>query len=147
MVSQCFDSLNIYGKEPEQLENTVLMFIHTLEEESPEEIKKAFVYWVKNNSTMPTPADILGIIESNRPSYTPAYFQTDPVEAEAYRKSRKQMRVSWAEKEWSAMNDTERNELIFLMHDDFEKGGDRWKYFKNHKKVPQNIIAPYGKAA
>lgn len=59
MLIQCFDVLNTYGKPPEAIENIIMMFQSALANENPEDIKKAFVGHIQNNTVMPTPADIL----------------------------------------------------------------------------------------
>lgn len=62
MVSQCFDALNIYGKEPEQVENIVAIFNLVLAEYSIKQIEDAFKTYLSRNSNMPTPADIAMLI-------------------------------------------------------------------------------------
>jgi hypothetical protein len=64
---QCFDSLNAYGKTPEQLGNLTKMFFAVLGEHPVEVIRAAFIKYLKTNSAMPTPADIENIINPPPP--------------------------------------------------------------------------------
>lgn len=63
MLYQCFQSLKLYGKEPEALESTVAMFNLVLADYPFDKIEKAFVFYLQKNSEMPAPADIANIIE------------------------------------------------------------------------------------
>lgn len=144
MVSQCFDSLNIYGKEPEQLENTILMFAMALEDQEPDDIKKAFVYWVKNNSQMPTPADILGVIESTRPSAPQNYFQTTTEERQAYLEARKQNKVYWFGRSWLLMDEKTKSDVKSHIRVLQEKMGkdraeDYCKFLRSHADAPKDL--------
>lgn len=70
MLHQSFQSLKLYGKEPESLEATITMFQLVLADYRFEYIEKAFVFYLKNNSEMPAPADIATIIErGNKPPF------------------------------------------------------------------------------
>lgn len=62
MLSQCFDALNVYGKEPEQVENTVAIFNLVLADYNISEIEKAFKIYLSRNKSMPTPACIAELI-------------------------------------------------------------------------------------
>lgn len=61
LVRQSFDVFNLYGKQPEALANIVQGFSLALEDQSVEDIRRAFMEWLNTNSTMPTPADIRNI--------------------------------------------------------------------------------------
>lgn len=68
MIFQCFQSLNVYGKEPEALENVVSIFTLVLADYPMEKIRQAFGYYLKFNDQMPTPSAIVNIIErGNKP--------------------------------------------------------------------------------
>lgn len=58
----CFDVLDTYGKEPEQLENINNAFQMFLDDYSYESIERAFKEYMKENTAMPKPADIIKII-------------------------------------------------------------------------------------
>jgi len=62
MVSQCFDALRQYGKEPEQVEGVVRLFSLVLAPYSMKQISQAFSVYLSRYSEMPTPADIAQII-------------------------------------------------------------------------------------
>jgi len=62
LLAQCYDSLNTYGKTPEQLENHTAVFLMILGDYSFEKIKAALVQHMKQSSSIPTPADIENII-------------------------------------------------------------------------------------
>ncbi len=63
MLQQCFQTLRVYGKEPEALESVIAMFRLVLADYSMEKITGAFRLWLGRNNEMPTPADIAGIID------------------------------------------------------------------------------------
>ena len=65
MLSQCFQTLRVYGKQAEALESVTAMFRLVLADYSIEAITGAFRVWLKRNNEMPTPADIAGIIDRN----------------------------------------------------------------------------------
>ena len=68
MITQCFDVLKVYGKEPEQIKNTIKAFILTLAGFSMEQINSAFIAYLSDNSEMPTPSDIVKLIKrGNKP--------------------------------------------------------------------------------
>lgn len=59
----CFDALDTYGKTPQQLSNAIKLFIVTLSDYPAIFIRKAFEEWVKTKSKMPTPAEIIEILD------------------------------------------------------------------------------------
>ena len=63
MLEQCYDILNIYGKQPEQLTNINLAFQMVLAPYKEIDIRKAFHIWLKRYDRMPTPSDIVRLIE------------------------------------------------------------------------------------
>lgn len=67
---QCFDSLKVYGKEPEQMKAVNSMFQTVLADYPFDKVKSAFTYYLKHNSDLPAPADIATIIErGNKPPF------------------------------------------------------------------------------
>lgn len=63
MLFQCFNALKVYGKEPEQLIDTVAMFQRVLGRFTFRQIQKAFDRYLERHSEMPAPSDIVNIIE------------------------------------------------------------------------------------
>jgi hypothetical protein len=63
----CFDTLDTFGKEPEQLENINLAFKMFLSGLTIESIEGAFMEYMQGNTVMPKPADIVKI--ATRPVY------------------------------------------------------------------------------
>lgn len=63
LLADCFDALNLYGKEPEQLESIIRIFKLVLSRFTWEVIEKAFKLYLNDADKMPTPADIVKIIE------------------------------------------------------------------------------------
>ncbi len=59
----CHDSLHSYGKTPEQLTNATFAFLMVLGEYEYKEVERAFTKYLSKESTVPTPADIVNIIE------------------------------------------------------------------------------------
>lgn len=75
MLYQCFQTLKLYGKEPEALESCVAMFNMVLADYSYDEIKSAMQFYLKHNNEMPAPADIANIIErGNAPPFDKAVY-------------------------------------------------------------------------
>ena len=62
LLLMCFNTLNTYGKEPEQLEDANRVFIDILSEYSITDVRAAFKSYVTRNKAMPTPADIIELI-------------------------------------------------------------------------------------
>lgn len=71
MVTQCFNSLNVYGKTSDQLPGIIKMFILVLADYPLEKISKGFADYLKRNSVMPTPADIVNIIDPPKEQWKP----------------------------------------------------------------------------
>ncbi len=65
ILMDCFLCLNTYGKEPEYLEAAVRVFSKVLEKYSATTVESAFIKWMEKSSVIPTPADIVGIIEND----------------------------------------------------------------------------------
>lgn len=63
LLADCFDALNLYGKEPEQLESMIRIFKLVLGRFTWGVIEKAFSIFLNDADKMPTPADIVKIIE------------------------------------------------------------------------------------
>ncbi len=75
LIFQCFQSLKLYGKEPEALESMTPMFNLVLAEYPMEKIQKAMAFYLKTNNEMPAPADIAMIIErGNKPPFDRAVY-------------------------------------------------------------------------
>ena len=62
----CYNTLNLYGKQPEQLESYGRVFQMVLAEYKFSSIKEAFVRYLKNGTTLPTPADIIKLISIHK---------------------------------------------------------------------------------
>lgn len=63
LVTACYEGLNVYGKTPEQLEGSIMLMQMTLGRFDYETVREAFSIYLQSGSTMPTPADIIKIIE------------------------------------------------------------------------------------
>jgi hypothetical protein len=75
MVYQCFQSLKLYGKEPEAFEAVVAMMNLVLAEYPMAKIREAFAFYLKHNNELPAPADIANIIErGNKPPFDRAVY-------------------------------------------------------------------------
>lgn len=57
-MAQCFLTLNVYGRSPEDVPTIVRAFDVVLEEFEIEFISLAFQEWMKSSPDMPTPSDI-----------------------------------------------------------------------------------------
>lgn len=98
----CFDTMKIYGKEPEQLKNAAALFQLVLADFPIDKIQQAFVYHLQNSVEMPTPADIATIIRrGNKPPFERSvYVSISKKDAE--------LRTS---EEWQYMRDYERHQI------------------------------------
>lgn len=63
LVKSCYESLNTYGKSPEQLEASIMLMQMILGRFDYETVREAFGVYLQNSSDMPRPADIIKIIE------------------------------------------------------------------------------------
>lgn len=61
-IRQSFDLFNTYGKDPKALTNIMRAFDQVLSPYPTDSIMRAFRDWMKTEKTMPTPADILAIL-------------------------------------------------------------------------------------
>ena len=102
MLQQCFQTLRIYGKEPEALESVIAMFRLVLADYPVDSITDAFRIWLKRSNEMPTPADIAGIIDrGGKP----------PFERAVYVAIGKRDPVSRTSEEWAYLRDYEADRL------------------------------------
>lgn len=102
MLQQCFQTLRIYGKEPEALESVIAMFRLVLADYSVGAITDAFRIWLKRSNEMPTPADIASIIErGGKPPFERAVYVNLSRKAAEDRTS----------EEWAYMRDYEADRL------------------------------------
>ena len=68
MLYQCFQTLKLYGKEPDSLESALATFQLVLSDFPFSKIKDAFAFYLKHNNEFPSPSDIAQIIcRGNRP--------------------------------------------------------------------------------
>jgi hypothetical protein len=75
LLHQGFKALKLYGKEAEHLTSIIQMFNLVLSDYPIEKIRKAFAYYLRHNSEMPTPADIAVIIErGNKPPFDKSVY-------------------------------------------------------------------------
>ena len=75
ILADCFDSLKLYGKSPDSVKSSFKFFQMVLADYTFEQIEEAFVYYLKNSSEFPTPADIATIIErGGKPPFSEAVY-------------------------------------------------------------------------
>ena len=98
MLQQCFQTLRVYGKEPEALESVIAMFRLVLADYPMDNVTEAFQVWLKRSNEMPTPADIANIIErGGKP----------PLERAVYVAIGKRDPVTRTSEEWAYMREFE----------------------------------------
>lgn len=61
----CFDGLDTFGKTPDQLKNAIKLFLMTLADYPAILIRRAFEKWVRTETKMPAPADIIGLMHDD----------------------------------------------------------------------------------
>jgi hypothetical protein len=74
MLFQCFNALKVYGKEPEQMTDTVALFQRVLGPYPFPAIQRAFDAYLSRNTSMPAPADIVNIIDPPKPELSAALY-------------------------------------------------------------------------
>jgi hypothetical protein len=62
-IVQCFNTLDTFGRTPDQLADACFMFVNRLEKYPFDIVCEAFGRYMDRNSKMPTPADIINIID------------------------------------------------------------------------------------
>jgi len=82
----CFDSLDIFGKEPDQLENISHAFQLVLAEYDYSKIEKAFKIYMTEETVMPKPADIIKLID--KLDKKAAYDRSYPIQQRSLKKLR-----------------------------------------------------------
>jgi len=63
MIAILFETQRVYGKEPEQLKSLVLLFQMTLADYNWQQVEGAFKVFVTRSNEMPTPFDVVDLIE------------------------------------------------------------------------------------
>lgn len=66
MIRQCFSILDTYGKTKEDLEFLMEAMILDLKGYSTLRIEEAFTAWRRENTKIPTPADIIKLVKEGR---------------------------------------------------------------------------------
>ena len=102
ILTQCFQALNLYGKEPEQLAAAIPLFQMVLSEYSIDQIRPAFVKWLQTNGAFPAPADIVSLIErGGKP----------PLDRAVYVAISKKPADVRTKEEWGYLSDYEREQI------------------------------------
>jgi hypothetical protein len=92
-----------YGKDEEQLTDALQMFNMCLHDYTAEQIKGAFLAWMKSNKQFPTPADIINLIErGNKPAFDRAVYTS-------ISKKQPEDRI---DEEWEYMKDFEKFQIL-----------------------------------
>ena len=58
-----FKIVNSFGKKPEDFEDGIDLFVKVVSQYDFKSIMKALERWIKENSTLPTPADLIALVE------------------------------------------------------------------------------------
>lgn len=67
LLNQSYSAFNVYGKSPEEMEDVVCIFIDILKNHDEKSILRAFKIWMSEEKILPTPSDILALINKNKP--------------------------------------------------------------------------------
>lgn len=98
MLYQCFQSLKVYGKEPEAFDAVCAMHMLVLGDYPMKQIREAFAKHLKNSNELPSPSDIANIIErGGKP----------PFEKAVYVSISKKMPEERSKSEWEYLQDYE----------------------------------------
>ena len=98
-LAMIFDTQQTFGKDPEQMNNLTKLFLFTLADYPYESISKALRFFIKHNNSMPTPSDIVNIIERNG---------KPPFEKSVYITLMKKQGYERTSEEWEYIRDYER---------------------------------------
>jgi hypothetical protein len=79
LVGQSFETLRVFGKEPGQLKTITRTFLMMLAEFPIIRVRAAFIAWMKTQSEMPTPADIIGLIDGGNAEWKWIFICLDQV--------------------------------------------------------------------
>ena len=63
MLQQCFQALNLYGKEPEQIEAAINIHQMVLAPFPIDQVRAAFGKWLETHDTFPAPSNIVNLIK------------------------------------------------------------------------------------
>jgi hypothetical protein len=63
MLTQCFKSQKVYGRDPDALEACIEMHMMVLADFPIADIERAFILHLRRSAEMPTPSDIASLIE------------------------------------------------------------------------------------
>lgn len=63
MLAACFQTLNTYGADPESIADRAKMFQLVLADYPLETVKDAMVRYLRTGKTLPTPADIVALVD------------------------------------------------------------------------------------
>ena len=114
LVRQSFDTFNLYGRQPESLENQTRSFSFVLKDFTDNEITSAFAEWL-TKETMPVPANILALCEFARKAPT---IDGETVKARDAAKAREEQRKRdllnqspLSDKEFDEMMENVRDQL------------------------------------
>lgn len=112
MVLLCWDSLNTYGKEPEQLASANALFQDMFKGKDVEDVTLAFRRWLKEKKDFPAPSDIYKIYEAIQASRARMReYGTAPVKPKLEKPG---VKVSWSMKTWGQF--TEQDKINLAEH-------------------------------
>lgn len=99
ILTNCFASLKLYGREPEQFGAVNAMFQLVLADYPIEKVRAAFATYLRRHTELPAPADIATIIERNG---------KPPLERSVYISLTKKDAELRTAADWAYMRDFER---------------------------------------
>ena len=130
LIRQSFDTFQIYGKEPEALENIFSSFYYSLKSYDTNQITNAFQEWMRSSRVMPTPADIIDICEYNKKINTgrSEYSDIGPYQEGAPFKVKN--RIAWAYMQFGEVQAKDMLQLVKKHMSDMtpDKAEDYIKY-------------------
>lgn len=128
-VTQCYETYPQYGDDGGTLSTKIKAFAVGLEDYDISEIGSAFRHWLKENTKMPLPADIVAI--ANQERRWRRSIAANPVDyAPAPR--RKTKTVPWACKRWKQMTEEDKQGLSeHLKNMDKERALEYCKYLRH----------------
>ena len=67
MLAACYQAVDVYGLDPESIGDRAKVFLLVLAEYPFAAVREAFITYLRHNKGMPSPADIVAIIDPREP--------------------------------------------------------------------------------
>lgn len=108
LIKQSFEVFHVYGRPPEAIPNMVKAFLMVLDTATIQDVEKSFQTWMRTRSVLPTPADILALVQEEQRHRRELLEARHQQPAKTLYRVNGMERVSWAGKLWGEYTDADR---------------------------------------